>query len=113
MVTEEEKRFVAWWRENRDKEKKVFRQWLIGLPIGLLFAVPILVNFVSGWYKRANMWARAHTDDNTGMVLLVAMLAIITFIAIFYKRHRWDMYEQQYLDILSRMEKEEKDNVEI
>ena len=104
MVTAEEKRFADWWRLNRDKEKRVFRQWLIGLPIGLLFAVPIVINFASGWYKRADMWARGHTSDNTGVVLMVAILLIVTFIAIFYKRHKWDMYEQQYKEILSRME---------
>ncbi len=104
MVTDEEKRFVAWWRENRDKEKKVLRQLAIGLPIGLLFAVPIIINFASGWYKRADMWARSHTDDNTGVVLAVAILLITTFVAIFYKRHKWDMHEQEYLHILTKMD---------
>src|SRR5258707_1359478 len=52
MVTEQEKVFVEWWARNRDREKKLFRQWLIGLPVGLLFAVPIVLNFSSGWHKR-------------------------------------------------------------
>jgi uncharacterized membrane protein len=103
MVTEEEKAFVEWWSRNRDREKKLFRQWLIGLPVGLLFAVPIVLNFSSGWDKRASMWAMGHTDDNTGVVLAVAAFIIVTFVAIFYKRHKWDMYEQQYREILSKM----------
>ncbi len=49
------------------------------------------------------MWAQGHTDENTGAVLGVALLVIVTFVAIFYKRHKWDMYEQQYREILSKM----------
>lgn len=103
MVTEQEKAFVEWWARNRDREKKLFRQLLIGLPVGLVFAVPIVLSFTSGWHKRASMWARSHTEDNLGVVLAVAALLITTFVAIFYKRHKWDMYEQQYREILSKM----------
>jgi hypothetical protein len=106
MRTEEEKRFVEYWRKNRDKEKKLFRQLLIGLPVGLLFAIPIILNFSSGWNKRASMWARGHADDNTPMVLIIAALIIIVFVAIFSKRHKWEMYEQQYLEILSKKDDE-------
>jgi hypothetical protein len=102
MRTEEEKRFVEYWRQNRDKEKKIFRQLLIGLPVGLLFAIPIILNFSAGWNKRATMWAQGHADDNTAMVLVIAALIIIVFVAIFSKRHKWDMCEQQYLEILSK-----------
>jgi hypothetical protein len=103
MVTEQEKLFVEWWRKNRDREKRLFRQWLIGLPVGLVFALPIVLNFVSGWNKRATMWAQGHTDDDTAGVLAVAALIIVSFVAVFYKRHKWEMYEQQYLEILSKM----------
>lgn len=89
------------------KEKKIVRQWLVGMPIGLLFAIPILLNFSMGWYKRANMWARAHSGDSGTIVIIVAVLLISTFIAIFYKQHRWDRYEQQYLEIQAKITKEQ------
>jgi len=106
MLTEREKKFVAYWEQHRDKEKKVFRQLLFGLPLGLLFVVPIVLNFSSGWYKRANMWARGHAEDSSGTVLIVAGLIILVFIAIFSKRHRWEMNEQTYRELLARDEKE-------
>jgi uncharacterized membrane protein len=106
MVTEEERKFVAYWSKNRDREKKIFRQLLIGLPIGLLFAIPIIINFSSGWYKRADMWARAHTDDSTGTVLVIAALIIVVFVAIFSRKYRWERYEQQYLEIQFKIDKE-------
>ena len=40
-------------------------------------------------------------------VLIVAVFLIIVFMAIFYKRHQWDMKEQQYLEIKSRQESDE------
>ena len=106
MLTERDKQFIEYWKKNRDKEKRVFRQLLVGLPLGLLFVIPIILNFFSGWYKRANMWARGHSDDNSGPVLLIAALIILVFIAIFSKRHRWEMNEQAYLELKAKQEKE-------
>ncbi len=106
MLSEREKKFVAYWKQHRDKEKRVFRQLLVGLPIGLIFVVPIILNFSSGWYKRANMWARGHADDNSATVLIVAALIILVFIAIFSKRHRWEMNEQTYRELQAKEDKE-------
>lgn len=106
MLSEREKRFVEYWAANREKEKKTFRQLLIGLPIGLLFALPIIINLMSGWYKRADMWARGHTDDSTITVLVVAVLLILVFVAIFARRHRWEMNEQNFRELIEREERE-------
>ena len=106
MLTEREKKFVAYWEKHRDKEKRLFRQLLVGLPLGLLFVIPIILNFSSGWYKRANMWARGHADDSSATVLIIAGLIILVFIAIFSKRHRWEMNEQTYRELLSKQEKD-------
>ena len=102
---------MKYWEENRLKEKKVFRQLLVGLPLGLIFVIPIILNFISGWYKRANMWARGHADDNTGGVLVIAALIILVFVAVFSKRYRWDMNEQSYRELEARKEKEEMSDV--
>lgn len=106
MLTQREKDFIVYWEKNRDKQNKTFRQFLIGIPIGLLFAVPIFINFTSGWYKRAAMIS--NTSDFNPMVLMVALLIIIGFIAIFSKKHQWEMREQQYRELLAKQSKEEK-----
>jgi len=102
MLTDRELRFIAYWEKNREREKKTFRQLLIGLPVGLIFAIPIILNFSASWYKRATMYARGHAADNTVTVLVIAVLAIAVFVAIFSKKHKWEMYEQQYREILER-----------
>ncbi len=105
MLTREEMDFIQYWEKNRDRQKKVFRQFLIGIPVGLLFTIPIVVSLASGWYKRATM--EANSGDFSPGVLLVALLLIVGFTAIFSKRHQWDMREQHYRELMARKAKEE------
>ena len=101
MLSEEEKKFINYWEQNRLSKKKVMRQWLVGLPLGLLFGVPIFINFFSGWYKRAEMIVNSRMSNNTPdpIVLMVAVLLITSFIAIYSKRHQWEMNEQRYKEL--------------
>ena len=104
MLTQQEKDFIRYWASNRLRRKKVVTQFLIGIPIGLAFVIPIIINFASGWYKRAQM--EANSQDFNPMVLLVALLLIVGFTAIFYQRHQWDQYEQRYRELLAREDRE-------
>jgi membrane protein YdbS with pleckstrin-like domain len=105
MLTQQERDFLRYWENNRLRRKKTMRQFLVGIPIGLLFVIPIVINFTSGWYKRAQM--EAGSSDFNPMVLLVALLAIVVFTAIFYQRHQWDQYEQRYRELLAKEKREE------
>lgn len=40
------------------------------------------------------------------MVLLVALLLIVGFTAIFWQRHQWDQLEQRYQELLNRRSRE-------
>ena len=107
MLTEREKQFIVYWEANRNREKKTIKQLLIGLPIGLAFAIPVFLAVFSGqfWYERADM------EINTKMnpvVLMIAIIAIAVFAAIFYKRHQWDMKEQQYKELKAKEKNEEQ-----
>jgi hypothetical protein len=102
MLTKQEQDFIRYWETNRLSRKKVVRQFLIGIPVGLAFVIPIVINFASGWYKRAEM--EANSEDFNPMVLMVALLLIVGFTAIFYQRHKWDQYEQRYRELLARKE---------
>ena len=106
MLNEQEKMFLEYWEANRLKEKKIMKQLLIGLPVGVLFGIPIILMLISGrfWYKRADMEA---TSNLNPFVLIGAVVIIIVFVAIFYKRHQWDMKEQQYLELKSKQENEQ------
>jgi hypothetical protein len=104
MLTKKEEAFIHYWKENRLRRKKLFRQLLVGIPAGLLIVVPIVINFSSGWYKRAAM--EANSSDFNPMVLIVALLLIVGFTAIFWQRHQWDQYEQRYRELIARRDRE-------
>jgi hypothetical protein len=105
MLSERETEFIVFWEANRLQRKKTVRQFLVGIPIGLAFVIPITINFFSGWYKRAKM--EANSPDFNPVVLLVALLGIVGFTAIFWQRHKWDQYEQHYRELLARRDREE------
>jgi hypothetical protein len=106
MLSEEEEAFIKYWKSNRDKQKRLFKQFLMGIPLALLFVVPIALNFFSGWYKRAVMVT--NTQDFNPGVLLLALIGIVVFIAVFSRKFKWEQYEQRYLELLARKKKQEE-----
>jgi hypothetical protein len=106
MLDKKEKAFIAYWEANRDRLGRWDRQLLLGMPVGLLFALPILLNFLSGWYQRADMEARS--QEFSPAVLLLGVFLIAGFTAVFYKRYRWDRNEQRYRALLLRQQEEER-----
>ncbi|HXB92176.1 MAG TPA: hypothetical protein VNU72_07800 [Puia sp.] len=106
MLTKEEEAFLLYWEKNRSRQKRLGRQFLLGIPIGLLFVIPIAINFSSGWYKRAKM--EENSQDFNPLVLLIALLAIVGFTAIFYQKHKWEQREQHYRELLIKQSAEKE-----
>ena len=106
MLTSQEEAFIRYWEENRSRQKKVFRQFLVGIPVGLAFAIPILVNLLSGWDVKALQETSVAFKRSQVLVLMVALLLIIGFVAIFYQKYKWDQYEQRYRELLAKKAKE-------
>ena len=105
MLTENEKMFIAYWKQNRDKQKRFFKQLALGLPLGLLFAVAMFINLVSGWYKRATMVFNSYPSlPSLILVLIVAVLLIVVFVSVYSVKHKWDLNEQRYRELLGRGE---------
>ena len=101
MTRQQEQEFIQYWEENRDRQGKWTFQLLKGLPVGMGFAIPVVIILITSrfWYKRADMAANAELNP---FVLGICVLAIVTFVAIFYKRYQWDRKEQQYLEFKAR-----------
>jgi len=107
MDSEQERLFIQYWEANREREGKLLTQLLFGIPVGMLFSLPVLVILISAklWYKRADMEANSSLSP---VVLISAVVIIAGFVAVFYKRHQWDMKEQQYLEFKARQENRDK-----
>lgn len=108
-MTEREILFMRYWEENRLREGKWQYQLLIGIPIGLLFSLPIIIIVLTGryWYTRADMAVNASLNPT---LLIFCVFIIAVFVAIFYKRHQWDMKEQQYQQLKAKELREKKDD---
>ncbi len=103
--SQREMEFMAWWEQVRGREKKTFRQLVVGLPLGLIFATPIILIFISSrfWYKRAEMVGNSQFNP---AVLIIAVLAIAIFVAILHKKLTWEKREQYYKGLKAREESE-------
>jgi len=104
MLNDQEKDFIAFWEANRLRQRKFIKYIQYGLPLGVAIGFGILVNLASGWYKQASMIVNA--DPSLILVLLIALILIIVFISVFTVRHRWDLNEQRYRELLSRKDHE-------
>ncbi len=102
VLTPKEEEFIAYWKANRQRQKKWLYQLLVGLPVGLILSVLIIVNFSSGWYKRADMIANSSFNP---IVLYVAAALIAIFFAVFSKKFQWDQQEQRYRELLCKKQK--------
>ncbi len=112
MLTDDEKRFMEYWEKNRERHARLSYQLLSGLPLGAVFSLPIVINFILGrfWYKRADAVGISQFNP---MVLVVAILAISVFIAVFNKKFKWDQNEQKFLELKSRQRREMAEDKDI
>lgn len=104
MLDEKEQLFVAYWEANRDKEAKIGYQILRGLPVGMLFTIPIFIILFTGrfWYKRADMVANTELSP---LLMIIIGVIIAVFVAIVHQRHKWDMKNQQYKELKAKSKK--------
>jgi heme/copper-type cytochrome/quinol oxidase subunit 2 len=105
MFTAEEKDFMAWWEANRERKKKVWKQLALGLPLAAVLILATFINFFSNWYDKAKIVRNEEVrkyDASLLLVLVAAALLITVFIVIFSVRHKWDINEQRYRELISR-----------
>jgi protein-S-isoprenylcysteine O-methyltransferase Ste14 len=109
MLNEDEQRFVEYWSANRLKQKSFFKQLAVGMPVGVLFAFLIFINFISGWDKKASMMFNTYSSARSLIiVLLIAIILIVIFVSVFSVKVKWERNEQLYRELLA---KKERDNV--
>ncbi|HEV7333519.1 MAG TPA: hypothetical protein VGN63_20970 [Flavisolibacter sp.] len=102
MLTPDEEKFVQYWGEQRLHKKKFLRNFSISLPLVSLAAVIFFINFLSGWFGKADKELRRHSS--LVIVILIAVIAIVVFVVIFTARHKWDQNEADYQSLLMKKE---------
>jgi len=109
-LTPEEEKFIEYWGHNRLKKRKVTKQLSIGLPIGVLLVSGIFASVFVGWDKHAEVQMQQEMQYSGSptliLVFIIAALLIVTFFVIFSARHNWDLNEQRYKELSSRIDKD-------
>lgn len=105
MLTEKEEKYLVYWAANRDTYKKSFKQYLKGLSRGLGIGAAILILIALGWYKRADMEV---SSKLSAFVFILAIAIIAVFMAWLYRNYQWEMNEQEYLELLAKKRKSQK-----
>ncbi len=104
MLTEEEIRFLEYWGHNRSNKKRRMWQLAAGLPLAAVLAVGIVANYFSGWYTRADMQIRLNASGV--LVVLTGILLIVVFVVVFSSKHKWDLNEQRYKELMAKRKKQ-------
>jgi len=104
-LTKEEENFISYWSVQRLKKTQYLRKLSLGLPLAVLIVSAVMINFLSGWYGEADKIIRS--NSSVIIVVLIAIIAIVVFITIFSARHKWDLNELRYQELLRRKEEEE------
>lgn len=90
--------FIAYWEKHRVQKKRLLYQLMVGLPIGLLFGLPIVLSvLMRGWYKRM-----PYVSGTQFNIILIAVLSIVVFYAIFRMRFKWEQQEERYRALVDR-----------
>lgn len=101
-MSSEDLAFLEYWEKNRLREKNTFNQLAVGLPLGLVFGLPIMLSFLlRGWYKRM-----PYISGSQLTVVIMALLGIAVFYAIFRMKFKWEINEQRYSELLALKDKE-------
>ena len=104
MVTEQEKLFITYWEANREIEKRSLYKLALGLPLGLVFALPILLSVVfHDWYKRMIFISGSQLT-----VILIAVLGIAVFFALFKIKFKWEENDHRYKELKFKENKKDE-----
>lgn len=106
MISEKETDFLRYWERNRDIENSFLSKLGRGLPMALLFGLPIILLivviriFLPDWYMKIS-----GTSPGMFITAVIAMLGVVLFYAYFRMQYKWEMNEQLYRELKSKENK--------
>lgn len=111
MLTDKENEFISWWELHGRHQKKSIRQWITGSPLAIGTSVSIILLVVIsrqfGWFRRAN--TNLNSEASTVVIMIIlALIGFILFSSYFTSKHRRDINEQYYRELIARRDAEQK-----
>lgn len=106
MITKEEEEFLIYWEKNREIENTFGRKLLGGLPMALIFSLPIILFvvfiriFLPVWYMKISA-----VSPSMFISVLLATLGVVIFYAFFRMQYKWENNEQLYKELKNKQSK--------
>lgn len=98
MLTNDEINFINYWEKNRVKKSRFWNQLAAGMPMGLIFSLPILLAVIfHDWYK-----SMVYISNSQLILITIVVFFIAIFYAVFRMRFLWDRDEQAYKELKSK-----------
>ena len=111
MISPEEETFLKYWEENRVARSSFTNKILGGLPMAVVFCLPILLLIVSvylffpDWYTKIS-----GTSPATFFVVIIAVFIATLFYAFIRMHFKWEMNEQLYKELKFKQKKQHAAN---
>jgi hypothetical protein len=122
MLTEKDQQFIVRWEKVRDQEATLRHKFLSGLPMAIMFGLPVLLFFgmvqifLPSWFTEATVKSNeVVVPEMTGkfmklssgdvLMIVIAIIILILFFAYFRMHYKWEMNEQLYKELRSKQKK--------
>lgn len=105
-VTEKDKAFIKYWEQNRSEQSSFISKLLRGLPMAIIFALPIILSvvvvliFFPDWYMKISK-----NSSGAFITVVVAMIITVVFYSWFRMHYKWEMNEQLYKELKAKENK--------
>lgn len=100
MLSEKDKKFMRFWEEQRERQSNFFAKLTGGIPMAIIFCVPILL-FVSSVYFFLPEWYTKVSNSMSGslVTIVIAVFICVLFFSYFRMQFKWEMNEQLYREL--------------
>ncbi len=106
MITEKERQFIAYWEREREWRSKFSNKLMSGLPMAMLFGIPILLSIVVVYFYFPEWYTKiSKTSPGMFFTVIIAVLIAILFFSFFRMHYKWEMNEQLYNELKNKENK--------
>jgi len=113
MLSEKEEQFLIYWERNKEMQSTFLSKLSSGLPMALLFGLPILLSvvivylFFPEWYTKIS-----NTGPGTFKIIVLAVFVAMLFFSYFRMQFKWEMNEQAYQELKNKQHRANAANEE-
>ena len=100
MLSEKDKKFITHWEKERERQKTIPAKLIAGLPMAILFCMPILL-FITAVYFFLPEWYTRVSNSLAGSMatIVIALIICMLFFSYFRMQYKWEMNEQLFREL--------------